>query len=106
MKYGYCVCVVCSNEFVGRAAALYCSDACRQKAYRSRRKQVENSRQQTMTMDEYQHFQFVIDRCPDSRHEIEELMLISRRDRWHDLLLNISSIVRDARRKHAPIGND
>jgi len=31
-------CVVCGSEFVARAGALYCSSACRQKAYRDRQR--------------------------------------------------------------------
>jgi hypothetical protein len=57
-------------------------------------------------MDEFKHFKFILDRCPESQFEIEEVMLLSKRDRWADLLINISSIVRDARRKHAALGVD
>jgi hypothetical protein len=93
-------CVMCGRKFWGRGNSLYCQDTCKYKAYRARKKQIKISRQQTISLNEYPYFQKVLERAgTSSRFALEEILLISRRDTWPDILLNLSSIASSAYQK-------
>jgi hypothetical protein len=92
-------CVMCGCKFWGRGNSLYCQNTCKYKAYRARKKQIKISRQHTLSLDENPYFEKVLEwagRSSSSRYALEEILLISRRDTWRDILLNLSTIVSDA----------
>lgn len=88
-------CSACGTQYYAKRAQTvnYCSDACKQKEYRKRKKQQKLSHEKTMTFDEYQKFASLEIYCKsiDAVEGLESLMASVPRGMW-DYLLEVMGV--------------
>lgn len=83
-------CMKCGKGFEAQSSrALYCSKACRQAAYRDRKKVQKQARANTLDMWEFEAANAIVKSAKTFRPvwaAMEDLLHMVKRDKWYDVL--------------------